>query len=302
MKNLRNAVALSTFLFTAAALAAEGGPSTEEMMKPAPNPAWNGFVLAGYDTTKIDDGIYAFRYRGTRSLFVVTDDGVIATDPGSVEHSKIFREEIAKITDQPVKYVVYSHDHWDHVPGGQIFKDEGAVFIAQENCAREFIDNPHPDIVMPDINFSDDYTLELGGRSLELLYFGLNHGECMVVMRPDPGDYIFVVDLVTPGGAPLGFFSDYSPHHWVRTLKEIEALDYKAMIGGHGSLLSHPSAVTERRMYLEALVAAVKQARAAGQANLRKTVRLPEYDYLRGYDDRIEDNVRRIQTYYGIGW
>ncbi len=155
---------------------------------------------------------------------------------------------------------------------------------------------------MPDINFADDYTLELGGRTLELLYFGPNHGECMVVMRPDPGDYIFVVDLVTSGGAPLGFFSDYSPHHWVRTLKEIEALDYKAMIGGHGSLLSHPSAVTERRMYLKALMAAVKQARENGVSNIRDMVRLPEYSYLRGYKDRIEDNVRRIQTYYGIGW
>ena len=291
----------AAFLF-APAFAQEGGPSIEEMMKPAPNLAWNGFVLAGHSTTEIDDGLYAFRYRGTRSIFIVTDEGVIATDPVRVDHARIMREEIAKITDQPVKYVVYSHEHWDHAPGGQIFKDEGATFLSHENCAKEFIDNPHPDIVMPDITFTDDYTLELGGRTLELLYFGPNHGECMVVMRPDPGDYIFVVDLVTSGGAPLGFMSDYSPHHWVRTLKEIEALDYEAMIGGHGSLLSHPSAVTERRQYLEALMAAVKQAREDGVTNIREMVRLPEFSHLRGYEDRIEDNVRRIQTYYGIGW
>lgn len=171
---------------------------------------WSGNALSAlggkHEKPEKRYGIYAFRYRGTRSLFVVTDDGVIATDPVSVDHSKILREEIAKVTDQPVKYVVYSHYHWDHVPGGQIFKDEGVVFIAQENCAREFNDNPHPDIVMPNINFSDDYTLKLGGRSLELLYSGPNHGECMVAMRPDPGDYIFVVDLVTPGAPRSAFF------------------------------------------------------------------------------------------------
>ncbi len=293
---------LSAALIATPALAWEGGPDRDELMKEAPNPAWNGFVLAGQDTTEIADGLYAFRYTGTRSIFLVTDDGVIATDPVSVEHARRFRAAIAEVTDQPVKYVVYSHEHWDHAIGGQVFKDEGATFISHENCAKHFADLPHPDIVMPDVTFADDYTLELGGRSLELLYFGPNHGDCMVVMRPDPGDYIFIVDLVTPGGAPLGFMPDYSPHHYVRTLKEIEELDYKAIIGGHGALVAHPSAVTERRMYLEALMAAVRSARETGQSNIRETVRLPQYEYLRGYEDRIEDNVRRMQTYYGIGW
>lgn len=293
------------FLFLAApSLAQEKGPSIEELLKPAPNPAWNRFGFSGHETTKIADGVYAFRGGGTRSIFMVTDDGVIATDPIDPNWAKVFREEIAKVTDKPVKYVVYSHEHWDHVRGGQIFKDEGAQFVAHENCVRHFYDLPNPDIVMPDITFSDDYTLELGGRTLDLLYFGPNHGDCMVVMRPDPGDYLFIVDLVTPGGAPLGFMPDYAPHHWVRTLKEIEALDYKAIIGGHGPMLSHPTAVTERRQYLEALMAATQQAMASGgnPFELHKEIRVPEFSHLRGYDSRIEDNARRMLTFYGIGW
>lgn len=293
---------VSACLTAAPVLAWEGGPSRDDLMKAAPNPAWNGFVLGGHDMTEIDDGLYMFRMAGTRSMILVTGDGVIATDPVNTEHARVMREEIAKITDQPVKYVIYSHEHWDHSVGGQIFKDEGATFISHENCAKHFADLPHPDIVMPDVTFADDYTLELGGRKLDLLYFGPNHGDCMVVMRPDPGDYLFIVDLVTPGGAPLGFMPDYSPHHYVRTLKEIEDLDYTAILGGHGALVAHPSAVTERRQYLEALLAAVKYARESGVTNIREMVRLPQFEYLRGYDDRIEDNVRRIQTYYGIGW
>ena len=104
-----------------------------------------------------------FRYGYVRNIFLVTDDGVIATDPISPEAAKVYRAEIAKVTDQPVKFVVYSHEHWDHVPGGQIFKDEGATFISHENCAAHFEDLPNPDIVMPDITFSGNYTIELGG-------------------------------------------------------------------------------------------------------------------------------------------
>ena len=90
----------------------------------------------------------------------------------------------------------------------------------------------------------------------------------------------------------------------VRTLKEIEALDCRAVIGGHGALLSHPSAVTERREYLEALMEATQTAMASGgnPFELHKTIRVPELKHLRGYDSRIEDNARRILTYYGIGW
>ncbi len=117
------------------------------------------------------DGLYAFHYGSARSIFMVTDDGVIVTDPLNIDAAKIYREEIAKITDQPVKYVVYSHLHWDSVAGGQIFKDEGAQFVAQERCAQNFQLNPNSAIVAPDITFSESYTLTLGGQSLELAYF-----------------------------------------------------------------------------------------------------------------------------------
>lgn len=206
-------IAFVAVLAVTPALAWEDGPSLEELMKPAPNRAWNGFALAGHSTTKLADGVYAFRNTGTRSIFMVTNDGVIATDPVSETHAKLMRQAIAEVTDQPVTHVVYSHEHWDHVQGGQIFKDEGATFIAHENCVRHFYDRPNPNIVMPDVTFSDDYTLETGGRSMELMYFGTKHGDCMVVMRPDAGDFLFIVDLVTSGSAPLGFMPDYAPHH-----------------------------------------------------------------------------------------
>ena len=280
-------------------------PTREELLKPAPNPTWNVFNLTGFDTEEIAPGLYSFRYGYVRNIFLVTDDGVIATDPISPEAAKVYRAEIAKVTDQPVKFVVYSHEHWDHVPGGQIFKDEGATFISHEKCAAHFEDLPNPDIVMPDITFSGNYTIELGGRRLDLLYFGPNHGDCLVVMRPDPGDTLFIVDLVVPGAIPLAGLSDNSLHHWVRTMRELEAMeDWEMMIPGHAGPLAHRSAVTERRDYVEKLMAKVKAEFEGGTSvfEIPGKVRMPEYSHLRWYDTNIEGNVNRVLTYYFMGW
>ena len=59
-----------------------------------------------FERTKIADGVYTFRYFFHRNIFIVTDAGVIATDPLNPRAAKIMRAEIAKVTDQPVEYVV----------------------------------------------------------------------------------------------------------------------------------------------------------------------------------------------------
>jgi glyoxylase-like metal-dependent hydrolase (beta-lactamase superfamily II) len=279
-------------------------PDRADFLKPAPNPAWNRFGFGKVETVEIAPGLYS--YSGSaRNIFMVTPEGVIATDPLTTRDAKALREEIRKVTDKPVKYVVYSHNHWDHVRGGQIFKDEGAKFIAHEKCVQHFKDKPDPEVVMPDITFSDTYSVKLGGRTLDLIYLGPNHSDCLIFMRPDSdnGKYLFAVDIATPGGAPLTFMAGYDPYHWLRTLRELEAMPFTVMIPGHGVPVADKSSITERRRYLEALMAAVKKAVDEGMpaADIPDKVRVPEFAYLRGYELNIRDNVRRMQAFYGIG-
>ena len=59
-------------------------------------------------------------------------------------------DEIKKITNQPVKYVIYSHSHYDHITGGKPFKDLGARFIAHKNAKAQLDRLQPPNIVMPD--------------------------------------------------------------------------------------------------------------------------------------------------------
>ncbi len=215
-----------------------------------------------FETTKVADGVYTFRYLFHRNMFIVTDEGVIVTDPMSPLAAKTLRAEIAKVTDQPVEYVVYSHEHWDHISGGQIFQDEGARFISHARCIDEFKRNPSKIVVIPEGTYKKRFDIELGGRTLELRYFGRNHGECLTVMRLPKEKIAFVVDIVTPKWLPYRNMPDTYPRDWVRTLREMErTLDVTRIIPGHGPPTAPASAIREQREYLENLMAAVMAVR-----------------------------------------
>ncbi len=119
-----------------------------------------------YATTKLTENVYYFRHGGYQSMFVVTPDGVIATDPISYANpqaSQIYLDEIRKITSAPIKYVVYSHHHYDHITGGKPFKDAGATFIAHRNAKAKLAELKQSNVVLPDEVVDDRRTLELGG-------------------------------------------------------------------------------------------------------------------------------------------
>lgn len=263
----------------------------------------------GHSVKNVGDGLYVFRWWVYRNFFIVTDDGVIVTDPLNPKAAKLLRSEISKITDKPVKYVVYSHNHHDHISGGNIFKEEGAQFIAHENVTKQLGDHPSPVIPLPDISFDDSYTVKLGGRSLELTYFGPNHGDSLVVMRIPEEKILFVVDIVTPRRVAFRNMPDFWPDEWIRSLKEIEEMDFDYVVSAHGPANQPPidpaSVVAEQRSYLEDLMAAVKEAMDAGIHSpdaLQQKVKLPKYAHWRSYEQWLPMNIERIWAFYHMGW
>src|SRR4051812_24102280 len=133
-----------------------------------------------FATTKVEgtDGVYVFRYQGHQAMFVVTSDGVIATDPIGERRPQAvttYIAEIRKITQAPIRYVIYSPSHFDHIAGGKPFKDAGAIFVAHENAKARLAELKPADIVMPDETVATGRTITLGGTSLELSWIGKNH-------------------------------------------------------------------------------------------------------------------------------
>jgi glyoxylase-like metal-dependent hydrolase (beta-lactamase superfamily II) len=257
--------------------------------------------------TELSPGVYSFGSFGERSYVLISDTGVIVTDPTNTEHAAAMRAAIAEITDVPVRYVVYSHVHWDHVLGGRIFKDEGATFVSHRKCVPHWRARPNELLVMPDETVDGGETLELGDRRLTLMYFGRNHGDCLLVMQADDSDVLFVNDLVTPYSVGLGYMPDYDPGEYLRTLKEIEAMDgWQRMTGNHGIPVAGRDALNQRRRYLEALMREVKAALDSGEfqgEEMYEAIVLPEeFRNMRGYDRHIRRAAERIAYYYGMGW
>jgi glyoxylase-like metal-dependent hydrolase (beta-lactamase superfamily II) len=196
-----------------------------------------------WETEQIAENVYAFRYSFYRTIFIVTEDGVIAADPLSVEAAPVMREEIRKITELPVKYVAYTHSHWDHAAGGQVFKDEGATFVAQQRCAANFTENPNPIVVTPDITFDDYHKIELGGESLEMFYFGPSHDNCLVAMLVTSSNQLLLTDIANPPDGWAMFYNpaiaEDRPWHMVPFFTQLQKLvedrGIETVIGGHMS-------------------------------------------------------------------
>jgi len=190
------------------------------------------------ETKKVEgtDNVYIFRNGSHQAMFIVTPAGVIATDPiayGKPTGGKAYLDEIRKVTDKPVKYVVYSHHHYDHIAGGQAFKDAGATFVAHANAKKRLVPLKDPHTVIPDVTFKKFKTITLGGTTLELHYLGVNHSDSNVVMRLPKENLIFLVDTIPVGAFPGRGFIDIDPLATEGFIKKVIAMKWDRMIPGH---------------------------------------------------------------------
>lgn len=262
-----------------------------------------------FDMTKVADNVYSFRFFIHRNMVVLTNDGVIISDPINPLAAQHMLDEIKKLTDKPVKLVIYSHNHWDHIAGARIFKDQGAKVLQHELGAKNT--RPNPAVVPADETFAGDkHVVSLGGETIELIYVGPSHGSGMVVMRLPKQRILHTVDVVTPGRVAFRGMPDFSPQDWIVALKKIEQLDFDRIIPGHGPAAAPKSAVTEQREYLESLGKAVADAsKKAGNpfafdkiTELVKEDLRPKYGKWESFDDWMGMNVERLMFEQRIGW
>ncbi|MFL4968021.1 MAG: MBL fold metallo-hydrolase, partial [Xanthobacteraceae bacterium] len=190
------------------------------------------------ETKKVEgtDNVYIFRNQNHQAMFVVTNDGVIATDPvayGRPTGGQTYLDEIKKVTDKPIRYLIYSHHHFDHIAGGKAFKDAGATVIAHKRTKERLAQLQDPHTVLPDEVFDDKKTIELGGTTLELSYHGLNHSDSTIVMRLPREKIVFIVDTIPVGSVPGRGMIDMYPMETEDFIKKVLAMDWERLIPGH---------------------------------------------------------------------
>ena len=179
-------------------------------------------------TARIADGVYSYGPGDEYiSMFVVTDEGVIAFESVSTEHSTGFLQAIQEMTDEPVRFLLHSHNHWDHASGGQVFKDAGATLVAHAEAYAWMEANPGPDMVVPDESWiGNRKDITLGATTVELHYLGMNHGLGMTVFVLPEQRVAYIADLAVPNRVMFSVVPDFNIREWERSLEEILDLDF----------------------------------------------------------------------------
>jgi glyoxylase-like metal-dependent hydrolase (beta-lactamase superfamily II) len=264
-----------------------------------------------FATTKVDgtDNVYIFRYGNHQSMFVVTSAGVIATDPigyGRPQAVTTYVDEIKKVSNQPIKYVIYSHHHFDHIAGGKPFKDAGATFVAHRRAQERLAALRDPHTVLVDETVETTRTITLGDTTLELMYVGLNHSDSSLVMRLPKQRLLFAVDFVPVGSVPGRGMIDSYPLEWEDSLKKVLALDWDRLIPGHpgpGGRLGTKQDVQNLLTFLQDASAEVKTAAQAGKCwePAEKELKLPKYEGWPGYEQNLPFVLRRYCGLWGRG-
>ena len=263
-------------------------------------------------TTKVEgtDNVYIFRNGNHQSMFVVTNDGVIATDPigyGRPAGGQTYLDEIRKVTDKPVKYVIYSHHHFDHAAGGKAFKDAGATFVAHEKAKQQLAVLKDPHTVLPDETVTDaGRVIQLGGTSLELKYLGLNHSDSMLVMRLPKEKIIFVVDTLPVGQVPGRGMIDFYPLQAEGFIKQVIALDWDRLIPGHpgpNDRLGTKKDAQDQLEFLQDASAEMKKLAQDGKCwePAEKEFKLSKYESWPGYAAGMPFVARRYCGLWGRG-
>jgi glyoxylase-like metal-dependent hydrolase (beta-lactamase superfamily II) len=150
------------------------------------------------EVVQFADDTYAFVSSGYVSLFIVTDEGVIATEPASqfdTGRAERLKAAIAGVTDQPVRYLIYSHDHPDHATGGAVFADT-ATFVSHRNAVAKIAALNDPNTPVPSLAFDTFLSIELGGTTIELWYTGRNHSDNSIVLLHPAQRLLFAVDFI----------------------------------------------------------------------------------------------------------
>ncbi|HAE04547.1 MAG TPA: MBL fold metallo-hydrolase [Gammaproteobacteria bacterium] len=201
----------------------------------------------------------ATEYEGfiSNAGFVVTNEGVVVFDAlGTPSLAHAMLGEIRKITDQPIKIVVMSHYHADHLYGLQVFKDEGAQVWAPKGTwdyldsetAETLLDSRRTALfpwvtddtylVKPDRIIDQDIKFSLGGHEFMINYFGKVHSDGDMSLLSVKDQTLYSGDIIFEGRLP--FVGDANIIDWVKTLERMQHTQVDYFVPGHGSASNQP--------------------------------------------------------------
>jgi quinoprotein relay system zinc metallohydrolase 2 len=248
--------------------------------------------------------------------FIVGRDCVAVMDPGgSLVDGHRLREAIQKATKLPIRYVVMSHVHPDHIFGAAAFMDDKPQFVGHTllpgalarrgEYYRTHLDQTLGEgragpVIPPTLLVKDRGQIDLGGRTLEITAHGNAHTDCDLSVLDRQTGTLLLSDLLFVQRVPS---LDGSLKGWLAELAKLKTVDARRAVPGHGpTSVNWPSASRDLERYLGTLERGVRQAIAQGVdiGQAAKTVGLSERDHWKLFDDYNGHNVTR--AYKELEW
>src|SRR5688572_1315710 len=284
---------------------------------------------AAFELREIADGVFAFQ--GAHELMTASNEGAICNlgvvvgadavavidSGGSMAEARAFIAAITEVTSKPVRYLINTHMHPDHIFGNAAFRPLGPTIVGHRNLPaalearggyylqsyREQLGDrllEGIEIVPPTLLVDDTLELDLGGRVLQLKAWEAAHTDNdLTVLDPTSGT-LFAGDLVFLGHLPT---IDGSLLGWLRQIDALAAIDAKRVVPGHGPVSSKwPDALEPERRYFEVLAGDLRQAIKEGTplAEAVKTAGRSEASNWALFDDYNERNA--TTAYAELEW
>ena len=243
---------------------------------------------------KITEDLYRYQYAYHVSMVLDTPEGLLITDPSSREAMVSLKVELDARFQKPVRYMIYSHHHADHIGGAAVFA-EGTSIVAHEDTLRilaaETVEEAK--VPLPNITFTERKVLSFGGKTIELFpVVPKTHAQGMIAMRFVEDRTLFAVDIVViEGMAWMNLNNTRFPAH-IETIKNLEALDFDYFANGHYRMGTKKD-MAEHREFLEDLRDAVQTTIDEGMSlkDAKATIRLDQYSHFHLYDEWMSANV-----------
>ncbi len=241
--------------------------------------------------TEIADGVFAFAGIPAMMLarnqgricnlgFIVGSDAVAVIDSGgSVAEGKELIAAIRAMTDKPIRYLINTHMHPDHIFGNAAFAATGATVVGHHNLPRaleargEFYLKSYRDsmgsalmadvrIVPPTQLVTGEQELDLGGRKLKLIAWKPAHTDNDLTVLDEQSETFFTGDLCFLGHLPT---MDGSLRGWIAQLDTLKAIKAKRAVPGHGPVPAQwPQGLEPEERYFDVLARDIRKAIADG--------------------------------------